>query len=173
MLTYITIAYLPLSFIAVRQLPILLQHSLVSNTLADTRQSIFSMGHNIVPDEAGTTLFAILIVVAVLATYCLASSLESVIKLQNSLKNRWEGWQFNLVKRGKARQPKEPQTSTKPKNRNDTQEEGGEIKNVNNANSSSVLSGGNTPPKHPWFRGFRWRARSGSGVHSTQTPGEV
>jgi hypothetical protein len=162
MLTYITIAYLPLSFIAVRQLPILLQHSLVSNTPADTRQSIFSMGHNIVPDEAGTTIFAILIVVAVLATYCLASSLESVIKLQDSLKNRW-----------KARQPKAPQTSTKPKNRNDTPEEGGEIKTVNNANSSSVLSGGNTPPKHPRFRGFRWRARSGSGIHSTQTTGEV
>ncbi|MCJ1386636.1 hypothetical protein MMC17_009762 [Xylographa soralifera] len=67
MLTYITIAYLPLGFIT----------------------ALFSMGHGIVPDDAGSVLFVVLVVVFVLATYCLAISLDSIFKLNSNLMKNW------------------------------------------------------------------------------------
>ncbi|MCJ1399477.1 hypothetical protein MMC11_002679 [Xylographa trunciseda] len=67
MLTYITIAYLPLGFIT----------------------ALFSMGHGIVPDNAGSILFVVLVVVFVIATYCLAFSLDSIFKFTNHFMKHW------------------------------------------------------------------------------------
>ena len=47
------------------------------------------MGHGIVPDDAGSVLFVILVVVFVLATYCLAISLDSIFKLNHNLRKNW------------------------------------------------------------------------------------
>ncbi|MCJ1396587.1 hypothetical protein MMC18_009478 [Xylographa bjoerkii] len=67
MLTYITIAYLPLGFIT----------------------ALFSMGHEIVPDDAGSVLFVVLVVVFVFATYCLAFSLDRIFKLNHHFMKVW------------------------------------------------------------------------------------
>ncbi len=57
-LTLITIAYLPLGFVA----------------------ALFSMSHNILPESAGNSLFISLIVVFVVCTYSLALWLEGIIE---------------------------------------------------------------------------------------------
>jgi CorA-like Mg2+ transporter protein len=63
-LTLITIAYLPLGFAT----------------------SLFSANHDILPTDAGTTLYAILTVIFVVTTYGLALSLEVISDFINS---RW------------------------------------------------------------------------------------
>ena len=67
-LTYITIAYLPLGF----------------------GTGLFSVAHASFMDSAGNALFAILVVIFVLGTYALALSLESIIDQWSQFrKGKW------------------------------------------------------------------------------------
>ena len=67
-LTYITIAYLPLGFVT----------------------GLFSISHAPFMDSAGNVLFAVLVLVFVLGTYALALSLESIIDQWSRLrKEKW------------------------------------------------------------------------------------
>lgn len=75
MLTYITIAYLPLGFVT----------------------GLFSIAHASFMDSAGNGGFAILVVVFVLGTYALALSLESIIDQWKRLKK--EKWRASHVTR--------------------------------------------------------------------------
>lgn len=73
-LTLITIAYLPLGFVT----------------------ALFTAGHDILPDEAGTTLYVILTVVFVITTYGLALSLEQI---SNFINRSWEKFKDRKNKR--------------------------------------------------------------------------
>jgi hypothetical protein len=72
-LTLITIAYLPLGFVT----------------------ALFSASHGIIPDNAGTTLYAILTAVFVVTTYGLALSLEGI---SNFIHPRWAGFRARKQK---------------------------------------------------------------------------
>ena len=86
-LTYITIAYLPLSFITVRNLgtffgilsPLGQGRMTLCSKYWPHLQALFSMSHGIIPDSAGTTLFAVLISIFVVSTFMVALSLETII----------------------------------------------------------------------------------------------
>jgi hypothetical protein len=87
MLTYITIAYLPLGFITVSQ-PLCNQTYSFSRT--NLSKGLFSIGHATFMDSAGNVTFGILVLVFVLGTYVLALSLESIIDQWSRLrKEKW------------------------------------------------------------------------------------
>jgi hypothetical protein len=75
-LTLVTISYLPLGFVTVSPLSIAL-HLLCPNCrcLTPAKQALFSVSHPILPNDAGATLYAILIVIFMVATYVVAFSL--------------------------------------------------------------------------------------------------
>ena len=150
-MTYITIGYLPLGFIAVRRF----SHTLdtVNNT-ADAHKSLFSMGHDIMPHQASTTLFAILISVSVLGTYGLAFSLQRLIKILDYLV-RWM----------KGLQSKKPQIARMLSNQRDAQDKQG--CDSRNVNDGSTVSGGN-PSNNRGFLRFRRPRRPTDKLDSTE-----
>lgn len=87
-LTYITIAYLPLGWVT----------------------GLFSINHDVVPDNVGRATFIWLLVIFVVVTFSLALSLENIITAWEKLQDKFNGPTSNSTKDSRKNNESAPKT---------------------------------------------------------------